>query len=148
MPQEVREHVPEPFVTTKDGVRGRALRSTHNRQAGGDSPWVRARRRHRIRIFLPRVADPSPGPERAVVTRSAWHRDDPRHEKARDVTTRLLEQAGYRVIAVGDAAVVDVADRDDDDLPSRRGDAGRSGVKLGHMRACAGDARVHIRPRR
>ncbi len=122
MPPGVLEHVFEPFVTTRGAVPGAGLglAAVYGtvRQAGGDltvESWPG--RGTEIRILLPRAVDRSPGPERDG---SAEHPAATETillveaERAlRDVTTRLLEQAGYRVLAVGDApAALGVAARE------------------------------------
>jgi two-component system cell cycle sensor histidine kinase/response regulator CckA len=156
MPSGVREHAFEPFVTTKDGVPGAGLglAAVYGtvRQAGGDlTVESRPGGGTVFRILLPRAADPSPGPERAgvmerpVTVETILLVEDER--ALRDVTTRLLEQAGYRVIAVGDAAeALDVADREPGTIDLLLTDVamrGRSGVDLARdMRERAPGTRV------
>jgi two-component system cell cycle sensor histidine kinase/response regulator CckA len=156
MPQGVREHVFEPFVTTKNGVPGAGLglAAVYGtvRQAGGGltvESWPGGGTS--IRMLLPRIADPPPGlarsggVERPATGQTILLVEDER--ALRDVTTRLLEQAGYRVIAVGDAAeALDVADREPGTIDLLLTDVamrGRSGVDLARdMRERAPGTRV------
>lgn len=110
MDRETRMHIFEPFFTTKDVGKGTGLglATTYGivRQAGGhiwlySEPGVGTT----FKLYFPRVdaavtveeARPSPlGTQTGVVM---VVEDEP---VVRDVTTRILERAGYKVVAVGD----------------------------------------------
>jgi CheY-like chemotaxis protein len=108
MDSATREHIFEPFFTTKDVGKGTGLGLATIygivRQAGGHI-WLYSEREHgsAFKLYFPRVdaavedapvelAIPSVGVGTILVVE-----DEP---AVRDMTTQLLERAGYQVIAV------------------------------------------------
>ncbi|MEW5989911.1 MAG: ATP-binding protein [Chloroflexota bacterium] len=113
MEREVREHVFEPFFTTKERGKGTGLGLATIygivRQAGGHI-WLYSEPGHgsTFKLYFPRVDAPaSEQPEELAAAQSVASgtvlvvEDEP---SVRDMTSRLLERAGYRVIAVADGA--------------------------------------------
>ncbi len=127
MDQETRRHVFEPFFTTKEPGRGTGLGLSTIygvvRSAGGHV-WLHTEpgRGTTFKVYLPRVeagesaaartVAPPGSPDRVVLVAE----DDP---EVRLLTVRILERAGYAVVAGEDseAALAIVAD------PARRVDA-------------------------
>jgi len=111
MDREVREHIFEPFFTTKERGKGTGLGLATIygivRQAGGHI-WLYSEPGHgsTFKLYFPSVdapatqapAVPAPGEKEASGTVLVVE-DEP---SVRDMTTRQLERAGYRVIAVDD----------------------------------------------
>ena len=112
MDRATREHVFEPFFTTKDVGKGTGLglATTYGivRQAGGHI-WLYSEPGHgsAFKLYFPRVdaavearppsiSTPSVGVGTVLVVE-----DEP---AVRDMTTQLLERAGYEVLPVADAA--------------------------------------------
>ena len=113
MDREVREHIFEPFFTTKEPGKGTGLglATTYGivRQAGGHI-WLYSEpgRGSTFKLYFPRADEPAtPGPDaledegRRGAGLVLVAEDEP---AVRDVTTQLLERAGYRVTAVATAA--------------------------------------------
>jgi PAS domain S-box-containing protein len=112
MDRDTREHIFEPFFTTKDIGQGTGLglATTYGivRQAGGHI-WVYSEpgRGSAFKLYFPRVDAPivdrlvarvSP---RVGIGAILVVEDEP---AVREMTTRLLERAGYAVLAVADGA--------------------------------------------
>jgi len=111
MEREVREHIFEPFFTTKEHGKGTGLGLATIygivRQAGGHI-WLYSEPGHgsAFKLYFPRV-DAAPEPELAATPAAPIAvsgtilvvEDEP---AVREMTTRLLERAGYRVVAVAD----------------------------------------------
>jgi CheY-like chemotaxis protein len=110
MDRATRDHIFEPFFTTKDVGRGTGLglATTYGivRQAGGHiSVYSEPGRGSVFKLYFPRVdaavdarspalAAPMVGVGRVLVVE-----DEP---AVRDMTTKVLERAGYQVLAVAD----------------------------------------------
>jgi PAS domain S-box-containing protein len=113
MDQETRRHVFEPFFTTKEVGKGTGLGLATIygivRQAGGHI-WLYSEpgRGTTFKLYFPRVdaeTSQGAGPEVAPTSRGAGTVLVVEDEAAvRDMTTIVLERAGYRVIAVADGA--------------------------------------------
>ncbi len=113
MDRETRAHIFEPFFSTKEAGMGTGLglATTYGivRQAGGhiwlySEPGVGTT----FKLYFPRVEAavavenvPRPRPVSTQTGVVMVVEDEP---LVRDVTTRLLERAGYKVVVVGDAA--------------------------------------------
>jgi len=120
IPADVREHMFEPFVSTKVGVPGAglglaAVYGTVRQAGGGIVAESGADGGTTIRILLPRAVETTPGAGRdadarmPAATETILLVDDER--SLREVMRRLLERAGYRVLVAGDATeALDVAD--------------------------------------
>jgi two-component system cell cycle sensor histidine kinase/response regulator CckA len=113
MDREVREHIFEPFFTTKDRGKGTGLGLATIygivRQAGGHI-WLYSEPGHgsTFKLYFPSVDAPATALPATPPTSSKEAsgtvlvcEDEP---TVRDMTTRQLERAGYRVIAVPDGA--------------------------------------------
>ena len=113
MDRETRAHIFEPFFTTKDVGKGTGLglATTYGivHQAGGhiwlySEPGVGTT----FKLYFPRVDAAATSEATGRQTPFGLHtgvvlvvEDEP---VVRDVTTRLLERAGYKVVVVGDGA--------------------------------------------
>jgi CheY-like chemotaxis protein len=113
MERDVREHIFEPFYTTKEHGKGTGLGLATIygivRQAGGHI-WLYSEPGHgsTFKLYFPRVdALPADEPDAAAPALGAASgsvlvvEDEP---FVRDMTSRLLERAGYRVTTVTDGA--------------------------------------------
>ncbi|MCI0584482.1 MAG: ATP-binding protein [Chloroflexi bacterium] len=146
MEHDVREHIFEPFYTTKEHGKGTGLGLATIygivRQAGGHI-WLYSEpgRGSTFKLYFPRVdAAPAEEPgELAPVLGAASGsvlvvEDEP---SVRDMSSRLLERAGYRVIAVPDGtaalAAIDAAARPIDVLVSDVIMPGLSGIQLAEI---------------
>jgi two-component system cell cycle sensor histidine kinase/response regulator CckA len=111
MDASTREHIFEPFFTTKERGKGTGLGLATIygivRQAGGHI-WLYSEPGlgSTFKVYFPRVDEPVSEERprepavRPAVTGTALVVED--EVAVRDITTRLLERAGYRVIAVED----------------------------------------------
>jgi CheY-like chemotaxis protein len=112
MDQATREHIFEPFFTTKDVGKGTGLGLATAygivHQAGGHV-WLYSEpgRGSAFKLYFPRIDAPlepaavSPDTPAIGVGTALVVEDDP---AVRNMTTRLLERAGFAVLAVGDGA--------------------------------------------
>jgi two-component system, cell cycle sensor histidine kinase and response regulator CckA len=110
MDRETRQHIFEPFFTTKEVGKGTGLglATTYGivQQAGGHI-WVYSEPGHgsAFKLYFPRVDDEVEAPRLAPVPtmlgtgRVLVVEDEP---DIRDMTTQLLERAGFDVLAVAD----------------------------------------------
>ncbi len=110
MDRQTREHIFEPFYTTKEVGKGTGLglATTYGivRQAGGHI-WVYSEPGYgsTFKLYFPRVEDAVDEPRPAPVTamrgsgRVLIVEDEP---TIRDMVTKLLDRAGFDVLAVGD----------------------------------------------
>ena len=125
MDRETREHIFEPFYTTKEVGRGTGLGLATIygivQQLGGHI-WLYSEpgQGSTFKLYFPEHEAPVDEPAPRLPTREA-----PRsgmimlvedEESVREMTTRLLERAGYRVISVADgvAALTQIAEGGDD----------------------------------
>ena len=112
MDRETREHIFEPFFTTKELGRGTGLGLATSygivHQAGGHiSVYSEPGRGSAFKLYFPRVDAPVearptvPVPTTVGVGTVMVVEDEP---AVRDMTTQLLERAGYEVLAVAGGA--------------------------------------------
>jgi two-component system cell cycle sensor histidine kinase/response regulator CckA len=111
MDPATREHIFEPFFTTKEVGKGTGLGLATAygivHQAGGHV-WLYSEPGHgsTFKLYFPSVGDDAPVEQRPIpvtptigVGTALVVEDDP---AVRDMTTQLLERAGYKVLAVAD----------------------------------------------
>ena len=115
MDQETRVRIFEPFFSTKPAEKGTGLglATVYGivKQSGGDI-WVYSEvgRGTTFKVFLPRVDEPLPGETNGAAQRGVAPRGSETILLADDeapilkVARRILEGAGYRVIAASDGA--------------------------------------------
>jgi PAS domain S-box-containing protein len=124
MDRETREHIFEPFFTTKEVGRGTGLGLATIygivKQLGGHI-WLYSEpgQGSTFKLYFPQddapVEEPAPRPRVREGSRSGTIMLVEDEESVREMTTRLLERAGYRVLSVGDgvAALTLIAESGD-----------------------------------
>jgi signal transduction histidine kinase/CheY-like chemotaxis protein len=125
MDRETREHVFEPFFTTKEVGKGTGLGLATIygivHQLGGHV-WLYSEpgQGSTFKLYFPQheaqAEEVTPAPAGPVERRSGTIMVVEDEEAVREMTTRLLERAGYRVVAVPDgvAALTQIAEGDID----------------------------------
>jgi CheY-like chemotaxis protein len=111
MDRETREHVFEPFFTTKEVGQGTGLGLATIygivKQLGGHI-WLYSEpgQGSTFKLYIPQhdtpVEEPAPRPRVREGSRSGTIMLVEDEDSVREMTSRLLERAGYRVLSVGD----------------------------------------------